>query len=66
MLKKVYSKEIEYLIKCFIIYILKTKFFFTFYITFKTTFIESNIKGGFKEARITSLNLETIILKLNV
>jgi hypothetical protein len=66
ILKKVYSKEIEYLIRYSITYILKTKFFPAFYTTFKATFTESNIKGGFKGARITPLNLKTIILKLNI
>jgi hypothetical protein len=66
MLKKVYSKEIEYLIKYFITYILKTKFFPAFYTAFKATFIESNIKGGFRGAGIAPLNPETIILKLNM
>ncbi|EMT66123.1 hypothetical protein FOC4_g10006511, partial [Fusarium odoratissimum] len=57
---------IKYLIKYFIIYILKTKFFNIFYITFKVIFIKSNILGGFKGIRLTSFNLENIILKLNI
>ncbi|ENH66076.1 hypothetical protein FOC1_g10000449, partial [Fusarium oxysporum f. sp. cubense race 1] len=58
--------EIKHLIRYFITYISKTKFFSIFYITFKATFIKSNIQGGFKGARLTLLNLETIILKLNI
>ncbi|ENH75934.1 hypothetical protein FOC1_g10000747, partial [Fusarium oxysporum f. sp. cubense race 1] len=58
--------EIKHLIRDFIIYISKTKFFSTFYIIFKATFIESNIQGGFKGARLMPFNLETIILKLNI
>ncbi|ENH66630.1 hypothetical protein FOC1_g10000024, partial [Fusarium oxysporum f. sp. cubense race 1] len=48
--------EIKYLIRYFINYISKTKFFPAFYITY----------GGFKGARLTSFNLENIILKLNI
>ncbi|ENH67975.1 hypothetical protein FOC1_g10000370, partial [Fusarium oxysporum f. sp. cubense race 1] len=65
-LKKAYSREIEHLIRYFITYISKTKFFSAFYAVFKVTFIESNIQGGFRGARLTPLNLETIILKLNM
>ncbi|ENH74664.1 hypothetical protein FOC1_g10000745, partial [Fusarium oxysporum f. sp. cubense race 1] len=58
--------EIKYLIRYFITYISKTKFFSAFYIIFKATFIESNIQGGFRGARLIPLNLETIISKLNM
>jgi hypothetical protein len=37
-----------------------------FYTAFKATFIESNIQGGFREARLTPFNLENVILKLNI
>ncbi|ENH70905.1 hypothetical protein FOC1_g10000057, partial [Fusarium oxysporum f. sp. cubense race 1] len=66
VLKKAYSREIKHLIRCFITYISKTKFFSAFYITFKATFIESNIWGGFKGAGLAPLNPETVILKLDM
>ncbi|ENH74102.1 hypothetical protein FOC1_g10007268, partial [Fusarium oxysporum f. sp. cubense race 1] len=49
-----------------ITYISKTKFFSAFYAVFKATFIESNIQGGFKGARLAPLNPETVILKLDM
>ncbi|ENH73539.1 hypothetical protein FOC1_g10009032, partial [Fusarium oxysporum f. sp. cubense race 1] len=58
--------EIKYLIRYFITYISKTKFFSAFYIIFKATFIESNIQGGFRRARLMPLNPETIISKLDI
>jgi hypothetical protein len=66
VLKKAYSKEIEYLIRCSITHISKTEFFPAFYTAFKATFTESNIKGGFRGAGITPLDPETIISKLDV
>ncbi|ENH70358.1 hypothetical protein FOC1_g10012284, partial [Fusarium oxysporum f. sp. cubense race 1] len=66
VLKKAYSREIKHLVRYFITHISKTKFFSAFYTAFKATFTESNIQGGFRGARLTLLNLETIILKLNM
>ncbi|EEU33503.1 uncharacterized protein NECHADRAFT_56552, partial [Fusarium vanettenii 77-13-4] len=58
--------EIERLIRYFITYILKTKFFLAFYIIYKAIIIKRNIKGAFKGASLIPLNLEAIILKLNI
>ncbi|ENH75768.1 hypothetical protein FOC1_g10003933, partial [Fusarium oxysporum f. sp. cubense race 1] len=58
--------EIEYLIRCFINYITKTKFFPAFYAAYQAAIIESNIKGGFRGARLAPFDLEYVILKLNI
>jgi hypothetical protein len=65
-LKNAYSREIEHLIRCSITHISKTEFFSAFYAVFKATFTKSNIRGGFRGARLTPFNLENIILKLNI
>jgi hypothetical protein len=65
-LKKAYSQEIEHLIRCSITYISKTEFFPAFYTTYRAAIIESNIKGGFRGARLAPFNSENIILKLNI
>ena len=66
VLKKAYGREIEYLIRCSITYISKTEFFSAFYAAFKTTFTESNIRGGFRGAGLAPLNPEAVISKLDV
>jgi hypothetical protein len=66
VLKKAYSREIEYLIRCSISYISKTEFLPTFYTAFKATFVESNIRGGFRGAGLVPFDPEVIILKLDV
>ena len=66
LLKKAYGREIELLIRCSVTHISKTEFFPAFYAAFKATFTESNIQGGFRGARLTPLNLEIVILKLNI
>ncbi|EEU33672.1 uncharacterized protein NECHADRAFT_56288, partial [Fusarium vanettenii 77-13-4] len=58
--------EIKYLIKYFITYVLKTKFFLAFYAIYKAIIIERNIRGAFKGASFIPLNLEAIVLKLNI
>ncbi|EMT71766.1 hypothetical protein FOC4_g10000081, partial [Fusarium odoratissimum] len=58
--------EIKHLIRYFITYISKTKFFPAFYTAYLATITESNILRGFKGARLTPLNLENIILKIDI
>jgi hypothetical protein len=65
-LKKAYSREIEYLIKYSIIYVLKTEFLYAFYAVFRAIITESNIKGAFRGARLAPLDAEYIILKLDI
>ncbi|KAF4470852.1 hypothetical protein FALBO_2237 [Fusarium albosuccineum] len=66
VLKKAYGREIEYLIRCHITHISKTEFFSAFYAAFKTTFTESNIRGGFRGAGLAPLDPENVISKLDI
>ncbi|KAM5526783.1 transposase [Fusarium oxysporum f. sp. phaseoli] len=65
-LKKAYSREIEFLIRCSITHISKTEFFPAFYAAFKATFTENNIQGGFKGVRLSPFGPENVISKLNM
>ena len=47
-------------------YIIKLKFILAFKATFKATFIEQNIKAGFRAIRLVLYNLERVILYLNL
>jgi len=66
VLKKVYGREIEHLIRCSIIHISKTEFFNAFHAAFKATFTESNTRGGFRGAGLAPFDPEYVILKLDV
>jgi hypothetical protein len=66
VLKKAYGREIEHLIRCSITYISKTEFFPAFYAAFRATFTESNIRGGFRGARLAPFDPENVISKLDV
>jgi hypothetical protein len=66
VLKRAYGREIEYLIRCSITHISKTEFFSAFYAAFQATFIESNIRGGFKGAGLAPFDPENVISKLDV
>jgi hypothetical protein len=60
-LKQAYRQQIEHLIRCSITHISKTEFFSAFsafYAAFQATFMESNIKGGFKGAGLAPFNPE--------
>jgi hypothetical protein len=65
-LKKAYSREIKHLIKCSITHVSKTEFLSAFYAAFRATMTERNIKGGFRGAGLTPLDIEYIISKLDV
>jgi hypothetical protein len=65
-LKKAYGREIKQFIRKSITYISKTEFFLAFYTAFQVTITESNIKGGFRGARLVPLSPESVILKLDV
>jgi hypothetical protein len=65
-LKKAYGREIEYLIKCSITHVLKTKFLYAFHATFRAIMTESNIKGGFRGSSLIPLNTDYMISKLDM
>jgi hypothetical protein len=66
VLKKVYRREIEHLIRCSITHISKTEFFDAFYAAFKVTFTETNIQGGFRGAGLAPFDPNYVISKLDV
>ncbi|ENH75792.1 hypothetical protein FOC1_g10001177, partial [Fusarium oxysporum f. sp. cubense race 1] len=58
--------EIEQLIRRSITHISKTEFFPAFYAAFQLTMTKSNIKGGFRGARLAPFNSEVVISKLDM
>src|SRR6478735_6265262 len=66
VLKKVYGREIEHLIRCSINHVSKTEFFPAFYAAFQATMTEENIKAAFRGARLVPLDLEHVVSKLDV
>ena len=65
-LKKVYSGQIENLVRAQISHITKEDFFLAFFKAFKKSMTKSNIQAGFEGARLVPLSLETVISKLDV
>ncbi|KAL2885576.1 hypothetical protein HOO65_070038 [Ceratocystis lukuohia] len=65
-LKRAYGREIGHFIKCPISHVSKTDFFLAVYAAHQAATTESNINGGFREGRITPLDVENGISKLNV
>ncbi len=66
MLKRLYDKEVENLIRFYINYIIKPNFFVCFYTTFFATFGEENIRVDFRGTDFVPFNLKTVIFKLDV
>ena len=60
-LKRLYSTEIEKLIRVYITYISKEDFFLAFYNAFRIAIIELNISGGFRGLSLIPYNLDYII-----
>lgn len=50
----------------YIIYITKDDFFLVFYTAFNIAITESNIRGGFRGARIIPFSLESVIATLDL
>jgi hypothetical protein len=65
-LKKAYGREIERLIGCSMNHISKTEFFPAFHIAHRATITESNIRGGFRGARLAPLDPENVISKMDM
>jgi hypothetical protein len=65
-LKKAYSRGIEHLIRCSITHISNAEFLQAFYVAFKATFAESNIRGGFRGDELAPFDPENVISKLDV
>jgi len=65
-LKKVYSGQIENLVRARISHITKEDFFPAFFEAFKKSMTKSNIRAGFEGAGLVPLSLETVISKLDV
>jgi hypothetical protein len=61
-----YSSKILALTCNYIIYITKEDFLLAFKVAYNKSFIENNIRIGFRGARLALLNLDIIILKLNI
>ena len=61
-LKKSYGAEIKKLMRLYITYVSKDDFFSVFYTAFYIIVIESNIRGGFRGARLVLYDPEYIIL----
>jgi hypothetical protein len=65
-LKRVYSCQIEDLIRAHVSHITKADFFPAFKTAFCATFTERNIKAGFRGAGLTPFDPNTVISKLDV
>jgi DDE superfamily endonuclease len=65
-LKKAYSQQIEDMMRAYIVYITKDDFFPTFYTAFNIAMTESNIRGGFRGARLLPFDPESVISTLNL
>ncbi len=65
-LKKAYGREIEWLMKGHLTYIIKTDFLPAFFAAFQAAITEINIKGVFRGTRIIPLNPESILSRLDV
>jgi hypothetical protein len=52
--------------RVYITYISKEDFFPAFYTTFRTTMVESNIRGGFRGTRLVPYDLEYVISQLDI
>jgi hypothetical protein len=66
LLKQVYKKQIENMIRNSINYITKLEFLLAIRAAIDATFTSSNIKRGFKGAELVSFDLETVISKLDI
>ncbi len=66
ILKRLYSREFEDLIKAYINYIIKTEFFIVFKTVHFNTMIFKNIQAGFRGINLILYNLQTILLKLDI
>ena len=65
-LKKVYGHQIEDLMRARISHITKADFFPAFKTAFQATFIEQNIRAGFRGAGLVPFNPESVISKLDI
>ena len=65
-LKKIYNKKINIFIQAHINNITKVKFFLVFRAVYKCSIIISNIIEGFRGVGFISLNLKTILFKLDI
>jgi hypothetical protein len=65
-LKRVYGRQIEDIMRAYIIHITKDDFFPAFHATFNITMTESNIRGGFRGAGILPFDPESVIFTLDL
>jgi hypothetical protein len=65
-LKRSYGAEIEKLMRAHITYISKEDFFPAFHTAFRTTMIESNIRGGFRGTGLVPYDPEYVISQLDI
>ena len=65
-LKRSYGAEIEKLMRVGITHILKEDFLPAFHTAFRTTFTESNIRGGFRGSGLVLYDPEYVISQLDI
>ncbi len=66
MLKRLYSREFEDLIKIYINHIIKTEFFIAFKTVHFNTMIPKNIQVGFQNISLIPYNPQVVLSKLDV
>ena len=66
LLKRIYSDSISQLVRNRVQYISKETFLPAFESAFEKTFIEKNIRIGFRDAELVPLDSEMVISKLNI
>ncbi len=66
VLKRLYNREFEDLIKVYINYIIKTKFFIAFKTVYLNIMTSKNIQTGFRNVGLMPYNPQAILSKFNV
>ena len=66
LLKRVYSYEIEGLMRNYITYISKLEFLLAFRAAFYKAFTESNIRASFEATGLVPFNLDAVLSRLDV